>query len=290
MKTHSFKIVCDGRPLAPGVWNRADYPTIGDTVRVFDYPTISLFKVKRWRPRPDYWEHDPFAPVAIELEALGVEASGCISADSVRARPAEDLLHRLASVGDVAQANITESLHLNLCHSDFVALCDEAGLPRDLDIDLYAYQGMPLTVEEAGADWNACSMFGGFAWDMCCYWVTLPGGAPFVMNPTMLEIASAVAERHMSVAKASAWCQMAAQANTTTGRNALAYGFAEMLSLIEEEIMPVYDGAQELTRISLPSQAFQVDAFYEAARRRKGAANDIANDHLPDWLGGGAAS
>ena len=290
MKTHRFKIVCEDAPLAPGVWERDGYPVIGDSARIFDYPTISVFRVKRWRPRPDYWEHDPFQPVAIELERVGTEATARVASDQALARPADDLLHRLAAVGGMARANIPDSLHLNLCRRDFVALCDASGLPSDQAFDLYAYEGLPLTVDEPGADWNASSNFGGFAWEMSCYWVTLPGGAPFVMNPTMLEISTAVAGRRMSVAKASAWCQMAAQANNAANRNALAYSFAEMLSLIEEEVMPAYDGAQELTRISLPSQACHVEARYAAARQRKGETNEVANDHLPDWLGGDAAS
>ena len=289
MKTHSFKIVCEGKPLAPGVWEREGYPAIGEMVRIFDYPYIRIFKVTRWQPRADYWAHDLFEPVAIELDYVGDAATAGIAADEISLRPPEDLLRRLVTVGTVARATITDRLHLNLCHSDFQALCDLAGLPVEPSCGLFAYEGMPLSIEPRGAVWNACSSFGGFAWEMCCYWVTLPGGAPFVMNPAMLQIATALAGGQMSLEKASAWCQMAAQENVTTRRAALAYGFADMLSLIEQEIMPAYDGAQELTRIAWPSQAFQVEAFYDAARRRRGETNETANDRYGLGYSGGDA-
>ncbi len=281
MKTHSFKIICDGKSLAPGVWEREGYPSIGDEVRIFDYPIIRRYVVKRWRPRAEHWEHDRYEPVAIELEPAGLVAGGQIVEADIENRQPEDLVRRLATIGGVATATITDDLHLNLCHADFVTLCREAGLPVDGRCDLFAYRGMPLAVDEEGADWNAYSCFGGFSWEMCCYWVTLPGGAPFVMDPTMLEIATAVATRLMPIDKALAWCQMAAQSNTVTSRRALANRFAEMLSLIEEEIMPAYDGAQELTRISLPSQALEVETAYQSACRRKGEGTIASNDGAP---------
>ncbi len=283
MKRLTFRIECDGQPVAPGVLEREACPAIGETIQIFNYPVVERYRVKAWRIRRDAHAHDIHEPVALDLTRDTDLAVARLTTDDALGRPDQDLLRRLAVVGAVARRDLTEKLHLTLSNADFATLCDAAGLPGRSSFDALAFEGLPLSVDPVGADGNSYSAFGGFAGDLSCYWVTLPGGTPFVMNPGMLEVAIALAGHRMPMDKALAWCQMAARDNVVASRPALASAFADMLALIDEEIMPAYDGAQELTRIALPSEGPKVNARYATLCRQKGDPMAFANDEMPNF-------
>ena len=285
-----FKVLCGGTPLAPGQIGFDTYPCLRDTLTIFNYPIIERFKIERFVIRSDYWEHDIYEPVALQLVHDGVVATSTLDEAAVRSRPAHDLMTRLATVGDAAKRDLTDRLELHICADDFLTLCRETALPSEPACHAYAFEDAPMAIKPAGAVRDRYTAFSGFSDDMSCYWVTMPGGGPFIMDPTKMEVATAVANHAMPLEKALAWCQMAAQQNTAASRQALAWGFADMLSLIDEAIMPAYDGAQELTRISLPSQAAGVTARYEAARQERSDPAIAANDMSIWSFGGGDAA
>lgn len=234
--------------------SRDTYPQIGESLVVFNFPTISRYVVEGMIKRIDWWEHDHLEPVAVQVRLAEILQSAAPQSNVVPFNADTHFPSRLTRIEKIARQTITEKLHLDICHADFMALCEVYGLEGDPSVfDLVAYHDIPVKVDEAGAEWNATTCFHGFSNDRHVLYVTLPGGRPFVMNPTMRETAKAFYCRFLTVDTALTRLVEAAVMAGARETDDLVAKLREMLTLISEGIMPIYDAAQEMTRIAVQS-------------------------------------
>jgi hypothetical protein len=261
MKAHLFRL--KGSIEAPSVESLSldSYPQAGHTFVVLNFPVIERYVVEQLEEREDWFLHDWFEPVALVVRRETVLQTAASMTNVVSFNPDANFLSRLAKIEKLARATVDTKLTLEISHADFTALCDGSGLScQACDIDVFAYHGIPMRVGEEDAEWNASTAFHGFSNDAHVLYVTWPGEVPFVMNNDMLETAKAFyacyLSRETAVAKALA-IAVSLQVEETAE---LMIAIRDLFGLIGDGLMPVYDGAQELTRMTLSSFAGRVGA------------------------------
>jgi hypothetical protein len=251
-----FKLVCQTGDLRIASLSRETCPEVGDALVVFNCPVIERYVVERLEKRNDWRQHDWFDPYAVVVRFDCVLQSAASRGNVVAFNQDGQIDTRLSKIEKVARQTIDEKLTLEITHADFVALCVANGLTVDaVAIDIFAYRDIPMKVGAKDEVWNSATAFHGFSDDAHVLYVTWPCGTPFVMNARLLEVAKAhygcQLSTEMALAQALAVAVEAGAAETRGLENAMR----EMFSLMGEGIMPVYDGAQELTRMTLPSYA-----------------------------------
>ena len=268
---------------------RKDYPLVGDVLTLFNYPVVQQYRVERLDQRPEHFPHDWFEPVALILRPLGVILEGEPESNVVALNPGEDLPARLANVARIARRSITERLELEISHADFVRLCAAAGLPADVTrYDMFAYDGIPATVGEVEGEWNASTAFTGYSDDQHILYVTLPGGAPFVMNMQFRALMQNYWDGRVDggdLLEAIIEIAVASGGVVTEG---IQYIFSDMVKTIREGLLPSYDAAQELTRAIMPSEQPRLESRWQAHKKRLneegGAVRPEPNLTLEDVL------
>ena len=186
---HRFELTSVSGTLPVTEIYRDCYPALGDQLVIFNYPHVEAYAIERFDPRPGHWEHDHFEPVAIALRLIEVVQTASPASNVVALDGGGDLPHRLANVARVARQSITDGLALDICHADFLSLCEAGNLPSDVTgYDEFAYQRIPATVGETDARWNVSTCFTGYSDDRHVLYVTLPGGTPFVSSSNRWQI------------------------------------------------------------------------------------------------------
>ena len=251
MKKHRFKLISsDGTPVLADM-ERDTYPLVGESLAIFNFPVIERYVIERLEPRADYWAHDWFERMALVIRKDKILQAAAASDNVIAFNPDGHLVTRLAKIEKIARSAIDDQLTLEMAHADFEVLCTWGGLSGDVcDYDVLAYRDIPMKVGEAGESWNASTAFHGFSNDSHVLYVTLPGGVPFVMNPTMLETAKAFFERRLTAEQALVLVVAASVGSGAEENGALVNGLREIFNLIAEGIMPIYDAAQEMTRMA----------------------------------------
>ena len=249
-----FKVRCD-TPKGWSVLERDTFPALGDSIMVLDFPAITRYRIVAFEDRADTHPHDWHEPARIILgqaEVLKVaEYSRSEAAGADR-----QFLNRLEDIEWVARQQIDERLSLHMCHADFQQLCRVSDLPADLaSVDIVAYGGMPLTVGQPGAEWNACTSFEGFSDDMTVRYVTLPGGLPFVMQPVLLEIAEACRAGRLTTEQAIRGALTETAGHGVAGETMRA-SIVNAIELLDEGLMSPYDAAQSMSRTLIEQLAF----------------------------------
>lgn len=251
MKKHQFKLITpDGLPFLDMA--RDSYPIVGESLTLFNYPVVERYVIERLEPRADHWGHDRFERMALVVRKDRVLQTAAARDNVLAFNPDTHVASRLAKIEKVARRMIEDRLTLEMSHADFEAFCEWSSLEGEsTGYDGMAYHGMPLKVGEAGAEWNASTAFHGFSDAAHVLYVTLPGGLPFVMSTTMLETAKAFYERRLTSDQALALVVAAAINMGAEEGDALINGLREIFSLIGENTMPIYDAAQEMTRMAV---------------------------------------
>jgi hypothetical protein len=251
MKKHQFKLISaeDQQPFFDMA--RDKYPIIGESLTVLNFPVVERYVIEWLEPRADHWTHDRFERMALIVRKDKVLQTAAARDNVVAFDPNAHIATRLTKIEKIARRTIDDKLTLEMSHADFAALSQWSGLEGALsDYDILAYHGIPLKVGEAGAEWNASTAFHGFSDDAHVLYVTLPGGLPFVMNPTILEAVKAFYERRLTTDQALAVVISASAVAVVDDGAAVSRDLREMFSLIGEGLMPIYDAAQEITRMT----------------------------------------
>lgn len=249
-----FKVRCE-TPKGWCVLERDTFPALGDNITVFDFPAITRYRIVAFEDRADTHPHDWYEPARVVLgQAEVLKAAAYPENDPTGSE--RQFLNRLEDIEWVARQQIDDRLSLHMCHADFLRLCRASCLPADLaSIDIVAYGGMPLTVGEPGADWNACTSFEGFSDDMTVRYVTLPGGLPFIMQPALLEIAEACLAGRLTAKQA-----IRGALNETAGHGVsderMRASIVNAFDLLEDGLMDPYDAAQSMSRTLIEQLAF----------------------------------
>jgi hypothetical protein len=282
--TNLFQVKSLDGAFGLGSINLPQYPNIGDVLTVFDFPTVTRHRVERLDPRPEHWAHDWYEPVALVVRQEGDAVTGTIG-NVLSLHGGGALPERLASVARVARKVVSEGLELNICYSDFAELCASAGVADDLSLyHAFAYEGIPMTVGEAGADWNASTCFTGYSDDLHTLYVTLPGNVPFVMNARFLSLAQDICAGQVQRQAAIRRSTEIASHLIEQASEAVDFGLVNAIDLILDGLLPAYDAAQEMTRVTLPSEAPRIERMMalrqQAVALRSGLAQEIL-DFLP---------
>ncbi len=244
-------------------------PEVGDAIVVFDYPTVTRYIVVELSRRSNVLPYDLVEPDAVMVRHEEVIARSSRASRGIGLDPAKDIVARLEKTNELARKVILDRRCLDICHADFVALCEGSGLPADrAATDLFAFRGTPMTIGEEDATWNVATSFHGFNYEMCVLHVTWPGGDPFVMEPRLLEIAQAVERGFYNEDEALAAVRVHLMSKgALTIEDAVVHGIKNAISLVAEDIMDAYDAAQELVRVTRPSQIESVRAAWKASSR-----------------------
>ena len=255
-------------------------PIEGEVVVVFDYPEVVRYVVERLERRTDIVPRDPIEPVRVVLRRLEVIERSVRAHRSIGVDMATDIIARLEETAEFARGYITERLSLDICHSDFVAMCNGAGLTCDVSkFDIMQFRGIPMSVGKAGEDWNAYSAFEGFNPDMCVLYVTFPGGGPMVMDPRFLDLTQRVADGKMTQDEAIGDACLHAQLSTPVNP-AILHAIKNSISLVAEGIMPPYDAAQDLVQVTSASQAARVQELWTLHNEREAAPQDLSSPYF----------
>jgi len=256
MKTYKFKLVCPGGSLAIESIYRDTYPKAGETITLFNFPFVERFVIERLERRGDWFAQDWFEPMAL-IVRLDMVLQTAAPKDNVVAFNADVQIEtRLAKIEKIARKTVSSKLELEISHSDFVALCVSSGLAPETDgIDAFAYHDIPMKIGVAGETYNVSTSFTGCSDDRHVLYVTWPCGTPFVMNTQLLEVTKAFYSCQLSTEMAIARGLAVAVDCGVSETQGLEHAMRDMFGLIGDGIMPIYDGAQELTRMTLPSHA-----------------------------------
>ena len=229
---------------------RETYPMVGDCLIVLDYPFVTRYRVDNLQARPGAMPHDLLEPVTVVLRREAMLEHSNRAPRSVRVDPRSDVIARLDKIGDLARTYIAEKLTLEICHDDFVTLCAGSGLTSNpAAFDLHLFQGIPMVVAEEGG-WNATTAFTGFNDDMCVLYVTLPGGVPFVMEPRFLEIIQQALRGTLAEDEAVEEVCLHVLQGVSHIPDAVLHRIKNAVSLGVDGIMPPYDAAQELVKVT----------------------------------------
>ncbi|MBP2159113.1 MULTISPECIES: hypothetical protein [Asticcacaulis] len=229
-------------------------PSVGQSLLVFDYPYVARFVVEQLEPRKDVLPFDLLEPATIVLRRAEVIEQSNRAKRGIGIDLANDLVARVEKIGELARTYITEKLALEICHADLVELCAGSGLTSDIaSIDLFLFRGIPMTVGERDCDWNAYTAFCGFNDDMCVLYVTLPGGQPFVMEPRYLELMRKIGRGEVMEDEAVEDVCLGLVEKGLPITDTVLQRIKNAVSLAVEGIMPPYDAAQELVRVTQPA-------------------------------------
>ena len=251
-----FKLKCPGGALAVEGIRRAACPRVGDTITFFNFPCVERFVIERLERRADWFAEDWFEPIALVVRLDMVLQTAAPKDNVIAFNQDIQVETRLAKIEKIARKTVSSKLELEISHLDFVALCAGSGLsPETDDVDAFAYHDIPMTIGLPGETWNAATSFSGCSDDRHVLYVTWPCGTPFVMNADLFEVTKAFYQCHLSTEMAVARGLAIAVGSGVSETRALEEAMRKMFQLIGEGIMPVYDGAQELTRMTLPSYA-----------------------------------
>ncbi len=279
MAKHLFKVTGSNGPIAIGEVERETYPAPGDILTIFNFPIISRYVVLTLEPRADALPIDWFEPQQLVLD-LVEELERVGESKVVALKPTQGILRRLQDVVKVAKATISSKLRLEISRADFAELCEASGLSSDVSTyDAIAYYDIPVGVGGDGEEWNASTCFTGHSDEMHVYYVTLPGGEPFVMNRRLLDVASALWNGYISSDQAFDMALKACFERGTGDSEALRFALRQTLELILEGLTPLYDGAQELTRLSVCSQVKALERAWQASQASEVV---MANVHVGD--------
>ena len=259
MKTYLFKLKSLTDVLRIDVVSRDTMPKAGDSLTIFNFPAVERYVIDRLEPRTEWWPHDHFDQMALVVHLDAVIQTVAAKSNVVAFNQDVDIETRLAKIEKVARKSIDTSLQLEISRSDFLALCHGSGLSVHLDqVDAFAYHDIPMQVGDVG-EWNESTSFTGYSDDRHVFYVTCPGGTPFVMNGKLLEVSKLFYECRMSADLALAAAISEAVDRGCTETRGLQNAMREMFSLMQEGIMPMYDGAQELTRMTQPAYAASLE-------------------------------
>jgi len=228
-------------------------PTVGATLLVFDYPHVARYVVDRLEERSDVLVFDPLEQELIVLRKIATVERASRARIGTGIDLSRDLVARMEKIGELARTYISEKLTLEICHADLLELFSTTGLGTDpTAIDLFLFRGIPMAVGEKDHDWNAYTAFTGFNGDMCVLYVTLPGGEPFVMEPRFLEIMRRMGRGEIMEDEAvEDVCLVLLDKDLQVTGTVLAR-IKNAMSLAFEGLLPPYDAAQELVRVTLP--------------------------------------
>jgi hypothetical protein len=232
---------------------RETRPGVGESLLVLDYPYVARFVVERLEVRSDILPFDPLEPEVIVLRKVDLIEQSNRAKRGIGIDLARELVARVEKIGELARTYITEKLTLEICHADLIELCAGSGLSTDVGAcDLVLFRGIPMTVGEKDHDWNAYTAFCGFNDDMSVLYVTLPGGEPFVMEPRYLELTRRIGRGEVAEDEAVEDICLALIDKGTPVTHAVLHRIKNAVSLAFEGIMPPYDAAQELVRVTQP--------------------------------------
>lgn len=286
MKAYQFKLVCPGGKLAiDGIYREA-YPRAGETITLFNFPFVERFVIERLERRADWFAEDWFEPVAL-IVRLDMVLQTAAPKDNVVPFNQDVLIEtRLAKVEKIARSIVSSKLELEISHRDFVALCASSGLTTETDgIDAFAYHDIPMKVGAPDDTYNVATSFTGCSDDRHVLYVTWPCGTPFVMNAQLFEVAKAFYACQLSTEMAIARGLAVAVDCGVSETQGLEHAMRDMFGLMGDGIMPIYDGAQELTRMTLPSHA----PFLKAKGERRMAPPAPGGTRYVSATGGGAS-
>lgn len=242
---------------------RESYPALGDKFVVLDYPYVVRYVVDRFDPRDDVLPIDFIEPVTIVLRREAILEQSKLARKGVGLDLAKDLVARLEKTAELARTCITDKLTLEISHAEFVELCRRSGLRSLPDqFDLSLFRGIPMKVGEEGHEWNASTAFTGFNGDMCVLYVTFPGGEPMVMDAVLLDLTRKVASGDLTEDEAVAEVCLHIGAPAPVDP-VLLHAVKNAISLTADGIFAAYDGAQDLVRITRPSQRASVDRVWQ---------------------------
>lgn len=242
---------------------RQAYPAVGDTFIVLDYPYVIRYAIDRFEERNDVLPIDFQEPVTIMLRREAILEESKLARKGVRVDLATDMVGRLEKTAELARTYITEKLTLEISHAEFVELCRRSGLqfaPEDLDLRLF--RGIPMKVGKEGHERKASTAFTGFNGDMCVLYVTFPGGEPMVMDPVLLDFMRKVASGEITEEEAVGEVCLHFAAPVPVDP-ALLHAIKNAVSLTAEGIFAAYDGAQDLVKVTRPSQRAAVEQTWQ---------------------------
>jgi hypothetical protein len=255
MKSYLFQLKCPSGDLRIDTIRADIYPKAGDHLTIFNFPVIERYVIERLEVRPEWWAQDHCDQMALVVRLDGVVQTAANTGNVIAFNQDTNLETRLAKIEKVARKAIDTSLLLEISRDDFKALCTGSGLSVEIDeIDAFAYHDIPIKLGEAG-EWNAATAFTGYSDDRHVLYVTCPGGTPFVMNATLLEVSKLFSACKLSTEMALARAMAEAVDRGCAETSGLQTAMRNMLGLMQDGIMPMYDGAQELTRMTDPAYA-----------------------------------
>ena len=236
-------------------------PTVGQVLVIFDYPYVARFVVDRLETREDILSFDLFEPEMIVLRKVEVLEQSTRAKRGIGIDLARDLVARIEKIGELARTYITEKLTLEICHADLVDLCAGSGLSTDVSaFDLLLFRGIPMVVGDKDREWNAYTAFSGFNDDMSVLYVTLPGGEPFVMEPRYLEIMRRIGRGEIMEDEVVEDVCLVIFEKGLPLTDIILQRIKNAASLAVDGIMPPYDAAQEIVRVTQPVVQIRKDS------------------------------
>lgn len=235
-----FKIVDrQGNPVAPGAIESAQRPLVGDSIGLFNYPSVLTYRVEQYRVRPEWAEYDHFESLALIL----VESKKNLLAEEGTTNAiAQRIDAKLAS----ATAKFAEIKDLWLSTADMSRLLEGTGFTREAlaACNAVAYRDIPVidAGNESGRSWfDAIDEEG----ELVPVPISRKNGEAFEIDPDISEVLEDFSAGIMSIDQAEV-------ALTDLFRSRSAPHQAErnihiILEAVASEVLEVELAAQDLT-------------------------------------------